>query len=417
MPEPATIIVVEDDAGARVTLCGILEDAGYKVIGLGKGADALEEIQKKSIEVIITDIRLPDVDGMEILQLAKETNPDTAVIMMTGYASVETAINAVNEGAYAYFIKPVNPDELKTAITNALKQQRLSLENKKLVESLQHSNKLFYEANEALKNEITERRQAEEKIQELYHKETELRQKLEAEIDKRIEFTRALVHELKTPLTPMVAASELLMEEIPEGALFRIARSINAGSNTLSKRIDQLLDVARGEVGLLELDYKEIDLLEFFHKVADDMTPLASSSDQQLNLKLPISLPPVWVDEDRLRQVVVNLLGNSFKFTPEGGKITLRVKNKDDALIVEVEDTGYGIPVDQQQQLFEAYYRVKSERQTRSGLGLGLALCKMIVELHGGKIWFESQPGKGSTFSFSLPLKAANKRKKASEHE
>ncbi|MFC1966885.1 sensor histidine kinase, partial [Chloroflexota bacterium] len=251
----------------------------------------------------------------------------------------------------------------------------------------------------------------------LYCKETELRQKLEAEIDKRIEFTRALVHELKTPLTPMVAASDLLMEEIPEGTLFRIARSINEGAYTLSKRIDQLLDVAMGELGLLGLDHKEIDPLEFLHKVADDMTPLASSRDQLLNLKLPVSLPPVWVDEERLRQVVVSLLGNSFKFTPEGGKITLRAEKKDNALIVEVEDTGCGIPVDQQHHLFEAYYRVKSEGQPRRGLGLGLALCKTIVELHRGKIWLESQAGKGSTFSFSLPLKAANKRKKASKHE
>ena len=164
MPTEATIIVVEDETGALVTLCGILEDAGYKVIGLKRGADALETIRRSPFDVVIADIRLPDVSGLEILELAKEINPDAAVIMMTGYASVETAVDAVNQGAYAYFVKPVNPDEMKTTIANALKQQRLLLENKRLVESLQHSNKLLFEANAELRNEITERKQAEETL-------------------------------------------------------------------------------------------------------------------------------------------------------------------------------------------------------------------------------------------------------------
>ncbi len=133
-PAEAPIIVVEDEMGARTTLCAILEDAGYCVIGLEKGSAAMEMIRQRSFEAIITDIRLPDVGGMEILELAKEINPDAAVIMITGYASVETAVDAVNQGAFAYFVKPVNPDEIKTAIANALKQRRLSQENKRLVE-------------------------------------------------------------------------------------------------------------------------------------------------------------------------------------------------------------------------------------------------------------------------------------------
>ncbi len=163
----ATIIVVEDEPGTRATLCGILmEDAGYKVIGLERGAEALEMIRRSPFDVIIADIRLPDVSGLEILELAKEINPEVAVIMMTGYASVETAIDAVNQGAYAYFVKPVNPDEMKTAITNALKQQRLSLENKRLVESLQRTNKLLLKANEELQKKIAERNRVREALQE-----------------------------------------------------------------------------------------------------------------------------------------------------------------------------------------------------------------------------------------------------------
>jgi len=152
MPETASILVVEDEAVMLATLCGILEDAGYKVVGLERGADAFERIRTSPFNAVITDIRLPDVDGMEILELAREINPDMAVIIITGYASVETAVDAINQGAYAYFTKPINPDEMKTALANALKQQRLSTENKRLVESLQL--------------EITERKRMEQALRE-----------------------------------------------------------------------------------------------------------------------------------------------------------------------------------------------------------------------------------------------------------
>ena len=150
-----SILVVEDEAGVRTTLCAILEEAGYEVRGAGNGTEALEMIGTHPFNAVIMDIRLPDVDGTVVLEQAKEMEPDVAVIMMTGYASLETAVEAVNAGAYAYFVKPVNIDEMKTAISNALKQQRLSRENRRLVDNLQRSNR-------QLRVEINERRQAEE---------------------------------------------------------------------------------------------------------------------------------------------------------------------------------------------------------------------------------------------------------------
>jgi len=162
MPTAATILIVEDETKVRLTLCRPLKDAGYKVTGLKKGADALEIMQRNPFDVVITDIRLPDIGAMEILELAKEINPDTAVIIITSTANIERAVDAVSQGAYAYFVKPTNPDEIKTVIANVLKQQRLLQENKRLVESLQLTNKLLLEANEKLRIEMTERRQAQE---------------------------------------------------------------------------------------------------------------------------------------------------------------------------------------------------------------------------------------------------------------
>lgn len=265
--------------------------------------------------------------------------------------------------------------------------------------------------------DITERERAQEKLEELYEQERKLRKELEAEAQRRIEFTRALVHELKTPLTPVLSSSELLATELHEEPWVSIARNIHRGAANLNNRIDELLDLARGEIGMLQLDPKEVDALQLLHEIADDMAVVVSDNGQSLVLALAPSLPLVWADEERLRQVVLNLLINASKFTPEGGKITLKAREKDGALVVEVQDTGQGISEEEQQRLFQPYHRQINDRERLSGLGLGLALCKYLVELHGGKIWVASQVGKGSTFSFSVPLATASQQQEGSKQE
>jgi len=256
--------------------------------------------------------------------------------------------------------------------------------------------------------DITEQVQAGEKLRELYEQERQLRKELEAEVQRRIEFTRALVHELKTPLTPVLFSSELLVAELREEPWLSIARNIHSGASNLNKRIDELLDLARVEIGILQVNPSPIDSLKLLHNVADDMAEMVSSNGQSLILALPASLPMVWADEERLRQVVLNLLVNASKFTPEGGKITLKAEERDSSLIVEIQDTGPGVAIQEQQRLFQPYHRQISDREHLSGLGLGLALCKQLVELLGGEIWVKSRLGEGSIFGFSLPLATAS---------
>ncbi len=264
-------------------------------------------------------------------------------------------------------------------------------------------------ANKQLQQEVAERKQAEEKLERLYQKETELRQELEEEMKKRVEFTRALAHELKTPLTPMVMSSELLTSELKDETLLRVARNISRGAANLNSRIDELLDLAREEMGMLQIKPERVDVLGLLGEVVEDVAPVPSSRGQSLISKLPPTLPSVRADRVRLRQIVLNLLNNAFKFTPDGGEITLRARQEDGDLVVEVQDTGRGIAEEEQQRLFEPYHRVDADRECMAGLGLGLALCKTLVELHGGRIWVESAPGKGSTFGFSLPLERSSK--------
>jgi two-component system aerobic respiration control sensor histidine kinase ArcB len=255
--------------------------------------------------------------------------------------------------------------------------------------------------------DITEREMAQERLEEAYEKEHKAHQELEAEIKRRVEFTRALVHELKTPLTPIMSSSELLASGLKEEPWLSVARNILRGAGNLNRRIDELLDLARGEIGMLRLKPTRVDILRLLQQIGDEMRVVADGNGQTLTLELPPTLPGVWADEDRLRQVVLNLLINATKFTPERGIIRLRAKEMNDNLIVDVQDNGRGIPEEEQEQLFLPYHREIGDLENLSGLGLGLSLCKLLVELHNGRIWVESKPGKGSTFSFSIPVTPA----------
>ena len=265
--------------------------------------------------------------------------------------------------------------------------------------------------------DITELERAQGKLEDAYEEERKLRRELEEEAQRRIEFTRALVHELKTPLTPVLSSSELLYSELREEPWMSIAENIHRGATNLSNRIDELLDLARVEIGILKVNRKAVDVLPLLRRVGKDMKVVALAAGQSLRVTLPDSLPRVWADTDRLRQVVQNLLINASKFTPDGGKITLRAKERDGSLVVEVQDNGPGIPEEDQKRLFQPYNRHLGDREYLSGLGLGLALCKYLVGLHDGEIWLNSRVGKGSIFGFSIPLATSIQQQVSTKEE
>lgn len=277
---------------------------------------------------------------------------------------------------------------------------------------------LEFEGEEALMfaaYDITERKEMEDRLKGLYEGERRLREQLEVEMNRRVEFTRALAHELKTPLTSVLASSELLASELKEEPLLGLARNISRGAMNLNSTIDELLDLARGEVGMLQLKLESVDLSQPLRQMAESMAPLASKRSQSLVVEVPSPLPTVQADIARLQQVVVNLLSNAVKFSPVRGTITLRAKVKDSSIIVEVQDTGRGISKEEQKHLFEPYHRLQRDGKGPSGLGLGLSLSKTLIELHGGEIWAKSRAGRGATFGFSLPLEEAGRLESAVE--
>jgi len=251
---------------------------------------------------------------------------------------------------------------------------------------------------------VIEHRLAENNLQSLYEQEKELRKRLQEEMQWRIDFTRNLIHELKTPLTSLVATSQLLFEEERNTKLGKLAMYVWEGTNSLNNRIDELHDVVKGEVGRLELELKPLELRELLMSLVEETRALARQHGVSINLKLAESLPEVYADVARVRQIVLNLLNNAFKYAAEGGRITIKAVGKATAVIVEIQDMGPGIAEHELVHIFKPGYQMVSHGEHLGGLGIGLALCEVLVKLHGGKIWVKSQPGKGSKFCFTLPL-------------
>jgi PAS domain S-box-containing protein len=251
--------------------------------------------------------------------------------------------------------------------------------------------------------DVTSQKLANDQLDQLYKREKNLREALQTEIKGRTEFTRALVHELKTPLTPIMVSSELLVEELKNEPLLGLARNIHRGAQNLNKRVDELLDMARGEVGILKINLRPVDPEILLRDVIKYVEPASKSGGQSLVLNLPDKLPVIKADEDRLRQILLNLINNSIKYSNGEGTITISAREKENSVVFEIQDTGRGMSEEEQKKLFQPYYRIEG-KQHLSGLGLGLALSKQLVELHKGKIWLKSQKGTGSTFYFSIPL-------------
>ena len=254
---------------------------------------------------------------------------------------------------------------------------------------------------------ITERKRAEEKLQKLYHLEKKAHEELGREEEQRLQFINTLAHELKTPLTSIVASGGLLLEELEEESQsprVRLVENIIRSTNKLEDRLSELLDIARiGTLGF-KLTFELLDMRPLLQNMVTELLPVANEKRQSLTLDIPPSIPIVKADRQRLEQVLLNLLTNAIKFTGEDGKIQVRLTKKDADLIVEVKDDGPGITEEEQARIFEPYYRVEADRQRFTGLGLGLAVSKQLVELHGGRMRVESELGKGSTFAFSLPI-------------
>jgi PAS domain S-box-containing protein len=229
------------------------------------------------------------------------------------------------------------------------------------------------------------------------------------ELDKmKSDFVSNVSHELRTPLTSIKGSVDNMLDGLT-GSLnekqVRYLSRIKSNTDRLSRLINDLLDLSRIEAGRVEVRPTTLPLAALAEEVAEHLKALAA--EKLIRIEVPSADPSVtvWADRDKVTQVLMNLIGNAVKFTPQGGKITVAVeKNGNDYIQISVADTGPGILPEERNRIFSKFYQVANiEKQKPKGSGLGLAISKALVEMHGGKIWMESEIGRGSTFYFTLP--------------
>ena len=381
MTDPANILVVEDEKGSRVTLTALLEAEGYGVHACETAGESLNHLIHHPVDIVVSDLKLPDGNGLQILWALKKINPDAAFIVTTGHASIETAVEAVNEGAFAYHVKPVDVDALMSSVRNAIKQRRLLIENQSLLERLQQAN------------------------QELVANNVELDQASRT----KTQILATVTHELKTPLTSITGyVDRLLLQREIVGPLNekqeRYLDNVQSSSHRLRALIDDLWDISRIESGQLECCPSTRAVAQEIDDVVQFNRTLIDEKQLHLLLSMPGDLPPVWADRLRFFQIVSNLLSNACKYSPEGATVVITAKHDGLSIQVDIADTGIGIPQGDQSKLFTKFFRCdNSSNRNVSGTGLGLFITKHLVEAQGGRIWVRSQEGKGSTFSFTLP--------------
>jgi signal transduction histidine kinase len=279
--------------------------------------------------------------------------------------------------------------ELITILANQMAQ---ALDNARLFEKIWHS-----------------QQELEKKVEERTRALTLALDEVKAISKRKTDFISAVSHELRTPLTSIKGYASILTAEklgaLPSAAKERLEK-INAHSDELVHMVNDLLDIARIEAGKTVMKTEKQDIKDIIEHAEDIISIQCKNKNIELVTDIQDNIPVIFVDRSQIERVFINLLGNAVKFTPQNGKITVRAKLKENQVQVDISDTGIGIPPQDLAGLFQEFYRADNPiNQQVKGTGLGLSLVKHIVEAHGGKIWVESVPNKGSTFSFSLALK------------
>ena len=423
--DAANILLVDDQPARLLTYRAILEPLGHNLVAVNSGLEALEALMKQDFAVVLLDVKMPGMDGFETAALIHdhprfETTP---IIFVTGVHVTEfDRLKGYKAGAIDYVYIPVVPEILrsKVAVLIELDRQRRALQS--VNRQLADSNRRLEEANTALQSEKTrELEEINSRLQKAYEElsrsnqslETEVRERIRAETSlkeavlKRDEFLAMLSHELRNPLSPLRNASHMLMQgETSDPKIVWSRGVIERQLKHMIRLVDDLLDVSRIARGKIVLLSEPVKLAEVVAAAVETVQPLLEQKRQQLQIEATDPELAVRGDPVRLAQVVGNLLHNAAKYTGDGGHIVLLTRTRDGRAEIVVQDTGIGIASEAMPRIFELFTQIPTERaSTTGGLGIGLALVRALVELHGGEICANS-PGvdQGSEFTVRLPL-------------
>ena len=393
---PARLLVVDDEESVALTVGEVLRQEGYEVETAASGDEAVSFLEAAEFDLVLTDLHMEGGDGLSVLTEVRRRAPLTISIVLTGFASVESAIAALRQGAYDYLIKPCIIDDLKMTVRRGIEHRRLILAEQQARAHLEELN-----------------RELEQRVEERTAELTSVNQELEEANRSKDVFLATLSHELRTPLTPILGWINLLRTgQLGEDALAQALDVIERNARLQSRLIDDLLDISRIATGKLRFEPKPVDLNQVAEAACE--TVRASAEQQQVTLEVSLAAEPLVVSGEpvRLQQIIWNLLSNAVKFTEAGGRVVLRTEALDGEVHIVVEDTGIGITPDFLPHVFDRFRQADGTRTRRySGLGLGLAIVDALVRLHKGRVTAESEgEGRGARFTFILPRVATTAR-------
>lgn len=368
-PHPGALVLnVNDHEGARYMISRMLERDGYTVVEAITGGDALEKARKLAPQLVVLDIKLPDVSGMEVCrQLKSDTATQSIKVLHTSavFIAPEAKVQSLNSGADGYLSHPFEHEELIATVRSLLRLQEAEKKLRDTAFELQEANR------------------------------------------RKNEFLATLAHELRNPLAPILNGLEIMKVTRGEGAAAASARDMMERQvRQMVRLIDDLMDLGRVSRGKIELRKQRMDIAVAVRSAVEISRPLIDRQGHALNVQIDEPLF-VMADLTRLSQVFANLLNNAAKYTPRGGQISLRVqRDGQDEAQVSVRDNGIGIPQAMLGQVFDIFTQVDhSLEKTQGGLGIGLSIARQLAELHGGRIEARSEgAGRGSEFNVWLPL-------------
>jgi signal transduction histidine kinase len=354
------------------------------------GEIALDFVRSTPFDLVLTDLRMEGVDGFDLLQQLRKISPDAVAVVLTGYASLDSALKALRDGAYDYLLKPCDIVELRTTVSRGLERARLAAQVRRQMRDLEQAN----ETVRALNLELGARVQ-------------QATAQLRSEIAAKDEFMSTVSHDLKTPLTFIKGIANLRRRRAPRTPetlpLIDALERIEDSAGRMAQQLDELVDASRLENGTpLELRRDQVDLIALARKAVAEHQQ--TTDRHALHVSSPLlELVGVW-DEVRLGRVLDNLLDNAVKYSPRGGTVKVSIGTADDGTaVLSVADRGEGIPAADLPHIFERFRRGQNVNGRIPGTGIGLAGVQRIVEQHRGTIAVDSEVGVGTTVTIHLP--------------
>jgi signal transduction histidine kinase len=369
------ILVVDDEFGLREGCRRVLQRFGYQVEVAATGRDGLALAESEDFSVVLLDVMMPDMSGIELLNLIHGSKPDVICVIITGYATVELAVEAMKQGAYDFIAKPFSDDHLVLVVGKGLERRQLQ-----------------EQARRALQAEEESRRLSQEKV-------------MLEELDRvKSGFMRKVAHELRAPVAAISSLLTAILQGYASAAKTRELQERAAErANELLGLIEDLLNLAR----LKDLKGQANREMVSVGAALEEVLELYSAEAEMKGIHVSVqteACPPISADRTHIKQLWTNLISNAVKYTGKGGQIAVRLGSEAEAIVGAVRDTGIGIAEEDMPRLFDEFFRTDQAKAfARHGTGLGLSIVKQIVEEYGGRIAVESQLGKGTQFTFRLP--------------